>query len=200
MAQFHVSNNQLSGARPAELGNLTNLTELWLDHNQLSGPIPPQLGNLTKLRKLALFRNQLTGPIPPELGGLSGLVYLYLYDNRLSGPVPSSLVGLPLMRFMFYQTDLCERGETAFQTWLDGIEFGWGTGYICGAQTATGLVWNDANRNGIQDIGEGGLEGASVELTQIVNSTQAARRVFTDKDGRYGFDYVATGARTPSWS
>ncbi len=151
---------------------------------------------MTNLRKLVLFENQLAGPIPPELGNLTSLAYLYLNVNKLSGPVPSALTALPLARFFFYENDLCEPDDIEFQTWLDGMEWAWGTDITCGAQTVTGLVWNDANRNGAQDAGEAGLTGATVTLTQAHTAASidgAGRRVFTDKDGRYRFDYVATG-------
>ena len=40
---------------------------LWLDDNELTGAIPSELGNLTSLTRLDLFDNELTGVIPPEL-------------------------------------------------------------------------------------------------------------------------------------
>ena len=51
-----------------ELGQLTNLTDLWLSNNQLTGAIPTELGQLTNLTFLNLYNNQLTGAIPTELG------------------------------------------------------------------------------------------------------------------------------------
>ena len=87
-------NNNLIGPIPSELGNLSNLTVLWLESNQLSGPIPPGLGNLSNLTRLWLESNQLSGPIPPELGNLSNLTSLYLWDNQLSGPIPPELGNL----------------------------------------------------------------------------------------------------------
>ena len=60
--------NRLSGQLPAEMGNLTSLTELWLSGNQLRGQIPSELGNLTSLTGLSLNNNQLSGAIPAELG------------------------------------------------------------------------------------------------------------------------------------
>ncbi len=68
-------------------------------------------------------------------------------------------------------------------------------------QTVSGLVWSDANRNGVKDAGEAGLEGATVTLTQtsLAASVDAAgRRIFTDKDGGYRYDYVATGGHVVS--
>ena len=88
-----LTGNQLSGEIPPELGNLANLTELYLGGNQLSGEIPPELGNLANLTDLSLGSNQLSGEIPPELGNLANLTDLYLGENQLSGCVPSSLLG-----------------------------------------------------------------------------------------------------------
>ena len=39
----------MTGEIPAELGDLTNLTELHLSGNQLTGEIPAELGSLTNL-------------------------------------------------------------------------------------------------------------------------------------------------------
>ena len=81
-----LSRNALSGPIPPELGNLANLTWLYLGGNQLSGPpIPPELGNLANLTSLGLDNNALSGPIPPELGTLA----------NLTGSVP---LGQPTLR------------------------------------------------------------------------------------------------------
>src|SRR5512147_701863 len=47
-------NNNLIGAVPATLQNLTSLEALNLGMNRLSGAIPPELGNLANLRTLDL--------------------------------------------------------------------------------------------------------------------------------------------------
>ena len=86
--------NQLSGPIPPELGNLANLTGLYLGGNALSGPIPPELGSLANLTGLYLGGNQLSGPIPPELGNLANLTWLNLEFNALSGPIPPELGSL----------------------------------------------------------------------------------------------------------
>ena len=54
--------NQLTGAIPAELGQLTHLTKLGLHSNQLMGAIPRELGQLTKLKELRLGDDQLERP------------------------------------------------------------------------------------------------------------------------------------------
>ena len=83
--------NGLSGAIPAQLGDLTSLGVLDLAANGLSGAIPAQLGNLTSLKELHLRENQISGAIPPQLGNLTNLTSLSLYNNRLSGAIPPQL-------------------------------------------------------------------------------------------------------------
>ncbi len=86
-----LSDNQLSGSIPPELGNMTNLRHLRLAHNQLSGSIPPELGNMTNPTQLWLSDNQLSGSIPPELGNMTNLLLLELGSNQLSGLIPPEL-------------------------------------------------------------------------------------------------------------
>ena len=124
--------NQLSGGIPPELGNLVSLRWLNLNSNELSGSIPPQLGDLANLESLHLTNNQLSGSIPPELGNLVSLRLLSLWDNQLSGALPGTLTNLVnLDTFWFHYTDLCEPADTAFQTWLAGINNLSSTGVIC---------------------------------------------------------------------
>jgi len=86
--------NNLVGALPAELGNLSNLQSLKLYYNPLSGSIPPELGNLANLQTLVLCGNMLTGSIPPGLGNLSHLTKLELSSTELSGSIPTELGNL----------------------------------------------------------------------------------------------------------
>ena len=94
VTELILTNNQLTGTIPAELGDLTNLLQLRLDGNQLTGTIPAELGDLTSLQRLYLNENELTGPIPTELGNLTSLQNLYLHGNQLTGSIPSWLVNL----------------------------------------------------------------------------------------------------------
>ena len=91
----------LTGSIPAQLGNLSGLTSLYLDGNRLTGSIPPRLGRLLKLSWLHLTRNQLTGAIPTQLGELTNLTNLRLEDNQLSGPIPSQLSRLTNLRKVY---------------------------------------------------------------------------------------------------
>lgn len=86
-----LQSNHLRGSLPASLGNLTNLSTLYLDDNHINGSIPSSLGNLIQLYDLSLYYNDLSGSIPSELGNLTNLGYLYLSYNKLTGNIPSSL-------------------------------------------------------------------------------------------------------------
>ena len=57
----------------------------------MSGPIPSELGSLSNLKRLLLDHNQLTGRIPAELGGLTNLERVYLSENQLTGCIPYGL-------------------------------------------------------------------------------------------------------------
>ena len=94
LIELYLHGNQLTGTIPAELGSLTSLIELYLDENQLTGTIPPELGSLTNLELLYLDENQLTGTIPPELGSLTNLTDVGLSDNQLTGGIPAELGSL----------------------------------------------------------------------------------------------------------
>ena len=91
LSWLDLSNNQLTGSITSDLSTLSHLELLYLSANRLSGGIPVQLGGLSGLKWLSLGDNQLSGPIPSELGNLSNLVWLFLSDNQLSGSIPVEL-------------------------------------------------------------------------------------------------------------
>ena len=105
VSRIDLSYNNLSGSIPAELGNLTNLTELNLSFNSLTGSIPDELGNLTNLTDLSLSANYLSGSIPAELGNLTNLTFLWLQYNSLSGSIPSELGNLTNLRWLYLHTN-----------------------------------------------------------------------------------------------
>ena len=105
--------NQLTGGLPAELGSLSKLTRLGLPYNQLTGGIPAELGSLNSLEDLSLDSNQLTGEIPAELGNLSNLTELYLNSNQLTGEIPAelgNLTNLEVLRLRSNQLTGCIPG------------------------------------------------------------------------------------------
>jgi len=86
--------NQLTGNIPAEIGNLTQLESLYLSYNQLTGEIPASIGNLINLKKLIVQLNQLSGELPTSIGNLSNLTHLFVYKNQLTGNISPGICNL----------------------------------------------------------------------------------------------------------
>ena len=90
VTELILTNNQLTGTIPAELGDLTSLQRrlqnLYLHGNQLTGSIPSWLVNLSALRELSLWSNQLIGTIPPEVAPAQDRAVLVVLYNATGGP------------------------------------------------------------------------------------------------------------------
>ncbi len=98
--ELNLSNNNLVGTIPVEIGELSALTRLLLHTNQLSGNIPPEIANATELRQIWLFSNQLSGTLPPEIGTLGELTHLGIGGNQLTGNIPVSYGNLSNLAFL----------------------------------------------------------------------------------------------------
>lgn len=119
VAEIRLSDNNLTGVLPDELGDLSALKHLVLQGgNSIGGHIPfaslgkiPNLealylagndftgslcgvGQLSQLKALHLGNNGLRGPIPAELGQLDQLEHLFLFSNYFSGPIPPEIGNL----------------------------------------------------------------------------------------------------------
>ncbi len=79
---------------PAEIGNLTNLEELFLEGKDIS-VVPPVIGNLQKLIRLSISKTNIS-TLPVEIGKLKNLESLGLSQNKLVSFPPSmrNLTGL----------------------------------------------------------------------------------------------------------
>ncbi len=121
----------LNGSVPADLGDLTMLTQLNLHSNNLRGNIPDEIGNLTNLQRLFLHNNSLSGDfpnlsrlrnlerlwlsgtnqrvgmgdgIPAWLNGLTNLQELNLWGNEIGGAIPN-LSGLSNLKLLKLQNN-----------------------------------------------------------------------------------------------
>src|SRR5262249_26778642 len=66
------------------------------------------------------------------------------------------------------------------------VDFGYG-----GTGSVGDRVWNDTNGTGIQDAGEPGINGVTVELLDASNTVVGSTT--TSGDGNYTFSYLAAG-------
>ena len=93
LGQFDVSENDLNGTLPSEIGMAESLGVFSVGENNLSGSIPSEFGLLTNLRQVSFGGNHLSGEIPfaLELLALSGnLAALNLTGNSISGTLSNA--------------------------------------------------------------------------------------------------------------
>ncbi|WZZ05851.1 hypothetical protein YC2023_091772 [Brassica napus] len=88
MIGMDLSENELSGKIPVELGGLKEFHALNLSHNNLSGGIPESFSGLKNMESLDLSYNRLQGRIPPQLAELSSLEVFNVSYNNLVGAIP----------------------------------------------------------------------------------------------------------------
>ena len=73
-----------------EVYSVEDTDSLELGSNNLTGSIPPEIGNLTNLTYLFIYDNQLTGEIPESICNLFGGYFIpYIDNNQLCPPYPS---------------------------------------------------------------------------------------------------------------
>ena len=105
LRELNLNDNQLTSV-PAEIGQLTSLEKLDLDYNQLTS-VPAEIGQLRSLEWLNLRGNQLTS-LPAEIGQLTSLTELYLHSNQLTS-LPAEIGQLRLLQ----ELNLCENQLTS---------------------------------------------------------------------------------------
>ncbi|KAL7523831.1 hypothetical protein ACHAXR_000354, partial [Thalassiosira sp. AJA248-18] len=76
-----LSDNDIKGSIPTEIGLLTNLTYLRLSYNAFTGTVSDEFLNLAQLQLVQLHSNRLTGTIPdlnvtPKNDSLSGSSFI----------------------------------------------------------------------------------------------------------------------------
>jgi Leucine-rich repeat (LRR) protein len=110
-----LSSNNFTSSIPSCIGNLTQMTRLYVDTNNLQGTIPRQLCTiLHTLTELQLTLNQLSGKLPECFGELptssrhhpdtveSQLILLDFGANSLTGTIPASFGLLSNMKTLLF--------------------------------------------------------------------------------------------------
>jgi Leucine-rich repeat (LRR) protein len=85
------------GDVPESIGELKNLTWLFLGQCNLRGEIPALVFDLVSLGTLDFSRNQITGVFPKAISKLRNLWKIELYRNNLTGEIPQELATLTLL-------------------------------------------------------------------------------------------------------
>ena len=144
VTRLALSNNNLSGTLPAEMGSLDQLTRLFLGGNNLVGTLPAELGRLTNLTNLSLINNQLSGTVPslsrltslkdlrllnnqfggslPNLSSLASLQHLYLGGNGFTGTIPAWLSNLTGLVYLGLESNQLT-GSIPSLTNLTGLQY-----------------------------------------------------------------------------
>lgn len=90
---------------PPELGNLTNLENLWLSMCNLVGSIPQSIEKLSRLTNFDVSNNGLVGSIPSAIFQLNNIVQIELYNNSLTGVLPAGWSNLTKLRRLDVSTN-----------------------------------------------------------------------------------------------
>lgn len=91
-------NDYDEGEIPVSIGNLKNLTWLYLAGSHLTGEIPETIFELHALETLDISRNKITGNFPKEISKLQNLHKIELFHNNLTGKIPPELASLTLLQ------------------------------------------------------------------------------------------------------
>ena len=122
ITELDLSDNELAGTLPMEVGDFVDLKRLDLGGNRLTDGLPVDLGALSDLETLDLSRNRFSGPVPRELASLGAIRRLDLSGNLLEGALPGSLTQMGSLRnFNWRQSGACAPEAGWFQTWLATI-------------------------------------------------------------------------------
>lgn len=101
-----LGRSHLKGEIPESIFELTALVTLDLSVNNISGTLSKSIAKLRNLKQIELFRNNLTGELPPELVELTALQQFDVSANNLHGELPPEIVNLKnLTVFQLYSNN-----------------------------------------------------------------------------------------------
>eukprot|EP00981_Chlorochromonas_danica_P006724 scaffold1463_cov189-Ochromonas_danica.AAC.19 len=99
----------LDGTLPAEIGDFSSLTVLYIYFNgDLRGTLPATIGNLSALQSLLIFYTSISGTIPSSIGKLHSLESIEISDSYLSGSLPEELFQLSNLTVLDLQSNILD--------------------------------------------------------------------------------------------
>jgi Leucine-rich repeat (LRR) protein len=105
VVRFTVGNNNLSGAIPASMSDLTGIQTIWLFNNNFSGELFAGIDQLVNLNTFDVLGNSLTGALSTEFTVLPMLEFLYLGRNQFSGPIPDEYGNFPMLQLLVLESN-----------------------------------------------------------------------------------------------
>nr|XP_027061930.1 probable LRR receptor-like serine/threonine-protein kinase At3g47570 [Coffea arabica] len=103
LVSLNMSRNNFHGELPHEFARLRRLRVLDLDANNLGGEFPEWFGSFHQLRLLSLNNNSFTGFISTSLANVSTLETLSLSFNYLQGNIPTEIFKISSLELIFFQ-------------------------------------------------------------------------------------------------
>ena len=99
LEKFYFENGDLEGSLPQKIGQMTALTEIYVDGNaKLQGSIPASIGQLTKLTKISVSNTAVSGSIPAGLANCTALTDINAVNTKLSGELPDIWGGMTALK------------------------------------------------------------------------------------------------------
>lgn len=202
VTSISLSNKNLSGYIPSEIGTLSFLTLLDISQNNFSGPLPLSIASLQSLIHLDVSSNGFNGSLPESLSKLTNLRgTLNLSYNEFSGEVPYSFGRFPVMVSLDLRHNnltgkipqvgtLLNQGPTAFA----------GNPYLCGFPLGTPCTVPEAqNPRFLKNPQEPGSSGAVGEK-RGTNSGSVTVGVISGVSVVVGLMFVAAWVIKRKWN
>uniref|UniRef100_A0A5B7AY51 Putative receptor-like protein kinase HAIKU2 n=2 Tax=Davidia involucrata TaxID=16924 RepID=A0A5B7AY51_DAVIN len=99
LVSLGLGNNEYDeGEIPESIGDLKNLTWLFLGGSHLRGTIPESIFELKALETLDISRNKISGNFPKSISKLQNLYKIELFQNNLTGEIPREFANLTLLQ------------------------------------------------------------------------------------------------------
>ena len=108
LTDLRISSNKLAGELPESLYGLEKLEKLYFQNDNLTCALSADLAKLTNLTELYVDRNaDMTGGIPKEIGTLKKLARINISQTGIGGEIPAELGQCDaLLQFMAFKTNL----------------------------------------------------------------------------------------------